>query len=225
MPYDRISDLPEPVKNVLPREAAEVWRAAFNSAEKAGNSEESAARIAWSAVKRAGWEKGPNGTWVKVKAAKEAESFFNWLMELVSKAVRLSKQRESPKPKGETVTKQLITGILKVDQEKQIVSGIVLEPDTEDAQGDIISAEEIEKAAHGFLVKSRVVGKFHSEVAKADVVESYIAPQDFTINDQTVKKGSWVMSVKVHDPDLWEQIKAGEVTGFSIGAVGIRQSI
>ena len=33
------------------------------------------------------------------------------------------------------------------------------------------------------------------------------------------------MSVKVHDPDLWEQIKAGEVTGFSIGAVGIRQSI
>jgi len=62
-------------------------------------------------------------------------------------------------------------------------------------------------------------------VAKADVVESYIAPQDFTINDQTVKKGSWVMSVKVHCPDLWEQIKAGEVTGFSIGAVGIRQSI
>ena len=30
----------------------------------------------------------------------------------------------------------------------------MLEPDTEDAQGDIISAEEIEKAAHGFLVKS-----------------------------------------------------------------------
>src|SRR5690606_5479092 len=105
MPYDRISDLPGPVQNVLPREAAEVWSAAFNSAEKAGNSEESAARIAWSAVKRAGWEKLADGTWAKTKAKKEAESFFNWLMELVSKAARLSKQRESPKPKGETVTK------------------------------------------------------------------------------------------------------------------------
>lgn len=40
--------------------------------------------------------------------------------------------------------------ILKADSEKHTVTGIVYEPDTEDSQGDFMTAEEIEKAAHYF---------------------------------------------------------------------------
>jgi len=31
-----------------------------------------------------------------------------------------------------------------------------------------------------------------------------------------------VMAVKVHDPGLWQAIKKGEITGFSIGGHGTR---
>ena len=241
MPYDTISDLPDTVKESLPAEAAEIWMSAYNSAEKAGRSEAERARIAWGAVKAAGWEKQEDGSWVKKEAQKEElEHFYQmakgvfpgWLMEIINKAARLyqdrkdkgSRQVQADQIEKQSVKKHLITGILKVDDEKQIVTGIVLEPDVEDAQGDIISAEEIEKAAHGFLAKSRVVGKGHAEVAKAEVVESYVAPQDFVIGGEQVRKGTWLMSVKIHDPELWDEVKRGEITGFSIGAIGIRQS-
>jgi cation transport regulator len=34
VPYDDLSDLPESVRNNLPRHAQEIYRAAFNSAEE-----------------------------------------------------------------------------------------------------------------------------------------------------------------------------------------------
>ena len=105
------------------------------------------------------------------------------------------------------------------------MTGIVLEPETVDAQGDIISADVIEKSAHSFLAKSRVIGKQHKGRAKAEVVESYIAPNDMVMGEQNVKKGTWIMSVKVHDKSLWEEVKAGEITGFSIGALGVREQV
>lgn len=104
----------------------------------------------------------------------------------------------------------------KQDVEKQLVFGVVMEPDAEDTQGDFSNEEEIEKAAHLFLRKSRIIGKSHKLKAKAEVVESYIAREAATIDGQEVKKGSWVMVTKIHDKELWEGIKSGEFTGFSI---------
>jgi cation transport regulator ChaB len=63
MPYDRNSDLPDSVKNVLPAAAQTIWRSAFNSAEEQYDSEETAFRIAWSAVQKAGYQKGSDGQW------------------------------------------------------------------------------------------------------------------------------------------------------------------
>jgi len=115
--------------------------------------------------------------------------------------------------------------IAKADEELRIVYGVVLEPDSEDLQGDIISADTIEKAAHGYLRASRVVGDSHATQANAEVVESYIAQADFQLGEQTVKKGSWVMGVKVHDDELWAAVKAGEMGGFSIGGYGVREDL
>lgn len=53
-------------------------------------------------------------------------------------------------------------------------------------------------------------GKFH-------IREIYQAPGDFTLNNRPVRKGTWVMGVHIVDDLLWEAIKAGRITGFSIG--------
>jgi hypothetical protein len=106
--------------------------------------------------------------------------------------------------------------------DRQIVYGVVSEPHTIDLQGDRLSPEEIEKAAHAFMVNSRKVNKGHGGPTAADVLESFIAPGDFTVNGSQVKKGSWVMAVKVNDPDVWQAVKKGFITGFSIGGKGRR---
>ncbi|MGG0813947.1 XkdF-like putative serine protease domain-containing protein [Paenibacillus alvei] len=41
--------------------------------------------------------------------------------------------------------------ITKADKARQIVYGVVYEPDVEDAHEDTMTADEIEKAAHGFM--------------------------------------------------------------------------
>lgn len=116
-----------------------------------------------------------------------------------------------------------IIKLLKSQEDKRIVGGVVLEPDTIDAQDDVISGSEIESAAHRFLKESRIVGYRHVIKAPAYVVESYIAPIDFEYGSEKIKKGSWIVSVKVDDEDLWKEIKSGNLTAFSIGGFGIRE--
>lgn len=103
--------------------------------------------------------------------------------------------------------------------EKQIVYGIVLEPEVVDSQGDIYSAAEIEGACHRYLEDFQNIGHMHATLINqsAVTVESYIAPADFSMGGQTVKAGTWVMAVHVLNDALWKQIKDGDLTGFSIG--------
>jgi len=112
--------------------------------------------------------------------------------------------------------------ILKRDDDKQLVTGVVLEPEVEDAHGDVISVEEVEKAAHNFMRESRVIGLQHKEQGPAEVVESFITKEEMNIGGEKVVKGAWVMTVKVHDVDIWKAVKSGEFTGFSIGGTGMR---
>lgn len=72
MPYNSNSQLPDSVKNVLPKHAQDIYREAFNSAhdeykspaKRKGSSdrEETAHRVAWNAVKSK-YEKGGDGKW------------------------------------------------------------------------------------------------------------------------------------------------------------------
>lgn len=51
--------------------------------------------------------------------------------------------------------------IAKADDAQRLVYGIVYEPHVEDAHGDCMTPEEIEKAAHGFLKDAREIDKQH----------------------------------------------------------------
>jgi len=72
MPYDKVAELPDSVKENLPNHAQEIYRAAFNNAwdeyadasqRRGGDSrEETAHKVAWAAVKEK-YEKR-NDKWV-----------------------------------------------------------------------------------------------------------------------------------------------------------------
>lgn len=64
MPYQEINALPDSVKNHLPKHAQEIFLAAFNSAIEEYHEEETAFKVAWSAVKHK-YEKGADGNWHK----------------------------------------------------------------------------------------------------------------------------------------------------------------
>lgn len=74
MPYDRLSDLPEGVRDNLPKHAQEIYKEAYNSAfdqysdpdDRRGDDsrEETAHKVAWSAVKNE-YHKNDDGKWVK----------------------------------------------------------------------------------------------------------------------------------------------------------------
>lgn len=110
----------------------------------------------------------------------------------------------------------------KTDEDKRLVYGIVLAPNEIDTQNDMIFPEEIEKAAHNFLQQSRVLGEQHETVADSEIVESYITPEDTILQEQEVKKGTWIVVSKVHSDELWKDIKDGIYTGYSIGGTGKR---
>ena len=75
MPYEQLSELPDSVRNSLPRHAQEIYRAAFNSAwehydqpeeRRGGRSrEETAHAIAWHAVEQKYEKDSQSDTWVE----------------------------------------------------------------------------------------------------------------------------------------------------------------
>lgn len=72
MPYKTISDLPDSVRDHVPKHAQEIYKEAFNSAwveyadknERRGDEsrEEAAHKVAWAAVKKK-YRKGGDGDW------------------------------------------------------------------------------------------------------------------------------------------------------------------
>jgi len=113
--------------------------------------------------------------------------------------------------------------VLKYDDERQVVYGVVYEPHVIDAQGDYADEDAIMDAAHSYMLGGAVVKLDHAEETdQAAVVESYIAPVDFELGGEPVRAGSWVMAVKVADAELWQRVKGGEYEGYSFGGEVLR---
>lgn len=112
--------------------------------------------------------------------------------------------------------------ISKIDEDKRIVYGEVLVPGEIDSQGDILTKEEVERVAHDFMLKIQktkgekgIIGKQHSDIVFGKhgyPVESYIEKDT----------GAWVLGTYVTNDETWQEIKKGEITGYSIGGVGER---
>jgi len=137
--------------------------------------------------------------------------------------------------------------IRKADEEKRIVYGVVLDPygksgPEADAHNDWNPPGEIEKTAHEFAKRSRVIGLQHSKKADAQLVESWVeqypSRQDYLsalagqphrvyrrqFGDDVLHSGAWVMGVELGQEE-WKLYKAGKLNAFSPGGVGARRSI
>ena len=112
--------------------------------------------------------------------------------------------------------------IVKTDAANHYVTGIVYEPMTEDSHGNYMTEEEIVKACYWYSENGDKVDLQHSfePLDGCSVVENWVAKADFKVGDEEVKKGTWLMTVKVTDGDVWKGIENGEITGLSMGGIG-----
>ena len=132
--------------------------------------------------------------------------------EVERKMKRLAKKMAEP-------TDTISGTIIKGEDEKQIVYGVVMEPMENDTDANWTTPSEIEEAAHYFMKNFRLIDTQHTrQDIDATPVESWIAHEDTQIGGQDVKAGSWVMGVKVESEGDWDKIKEGEYAGFSIDA-------
>jgi len=142
-------------------------------------------------------------------------------------------------------SKEFKTRFFKQDDEERIVYGIVLEPDVVDSQGDVIDKEEIRKAMHTWMEEYQLISYMHQDSSGNLLPLSAIEPDSSPILDsvrviacfqapvtyydpesgELIREGTWVLGTRIRDPMLWDKIKRGEITGYSIGGEGIREEI
>lgn len=118
-----------------------------------------------------------------------------------------------------------------VEDEQRIITGPVMIPEKRmlrlDDYGNeyyvYFSEETIKQAAYRWL-QENMNHQFNLEHStntnKVDVIESWIVND--SRNDKaaslgfSLPKGTWMMSCKVNDDELWQSIKEGEYNGFSV---------
>ena len=126
------------------------------------------------------------------------------------------------------------------DIEKRQVFGYILVPDEPDWQGDVISKDEIEKAAHSLLEnlskgRARGQGATENHIRITDsqgndlgyIIESVIDKDGAVAKTHGLAgvDGAWWLGMQVESVETWGKIEKGEITGFSMGGSGVRQPI
>lgn len=208
MPYKYPDNIPEGIKN-LPAEAQKTWVTIYNNAHEQykdrPEGEALANATAWAGLRRAGWEQR-DGKWVKITTQGKADERGN-----------------SNMTKTEDIEKVWSIDFVKVEEEKHLVTGIVMEPEVEDTYGDIISAEEIEKAMIHFMEGEPKIRVEHDPNSrpKVAIIENWIEREGRVIGKQLIRAGTWLMTTKVLDDKVWQKIKSGELTGYSFRGPGI----
>lgn len=119
----------------------------------------------------------------------------------------------------------------KADSTGRYVRGwaSVIEQDgqpVEDWQGDVISMDELRKAAHGYITRARVAKAMHKGAKVGEVVESVIVDDDFckAMGIADTRRGWWI-GMQINDPAVREQVKKGVLKAFSIGGKGRRKKL
>ena len=116
----------------------------------------------------------------------------------------------------------------KVDLEERRILGVVLEPEVYDLHKDIYSAEDVELACKCFeehCMQPNLQHMVNLQNGAVTIEKSFIQPVDCQIGEQVVKAGSWLQQWKINDDDLWEAVKNGDFTGFSVGCLAVYEDI
>jgi phage head maturation protease len=119
----------------------------------------------------------------------------------------------------------------EVDAEKRILMGAALVPNKQiyrrnkDKEYYIYFSEDtVRKASELFLMRSNQNNATYEHERKMldgmSVVESWIIEDEKTDKSRlynfNLPKGTWMISMKVNNDDVWQKVKDGDVKGFSI---------
>ena len=120
-------------------------------------------------------------------------------------------------------TKQI--AIKKSDDEEGVVYGIVYSPLQKDTDDEYATADEIKKAAYGFMKNKNTanVDKDHSfDIEKAYVAQSWITKEnDAIFPDEPV--GSWAVAIQLEDEELIKSVKDGDIAGISMAGTATKE--
>lgn len=125
--------------------------------------------------------------------------------------------------------------IVRKSEDKRLVFGwanVVATPDDEivkDRQQDmILNSWELEKAAYNYMIRSRQAGEEHLQVGVGKAVESMVFTKDkmdqLGIPQGTLPVGWWI-GFHVNDNDVWELVKSGDYSCFSVHGTGLRKKV
>ena len=113
-----------------------------------------------------------------------------------------------------------------LNEEKQIATFIVLEPQdpdlTTDLHADTYDAETIADACYQFNknMHLRKANLHHAvDTDGYEFLESYILPADMSIENKIIKAGTWLMTLRCSDW-IWAGIKSGAFNGVSVQCKG-----
>lgn len=137
----------------------------------------------------------------------------------------ITKSGEEKKKPREPPAEKRKFHIAKMDDEKMLAFGwanVAIRADgevIEDWQDDIVEPEELERAAYNFVELYREGGEMHERGGAAVLIESVVFTEEkmkaIGIPEGTLPIGWWI-GFKVLDDDVWEKVKDGTYSMFSI---------
>lgn len=120
--------------------------------------------------------------------------------------------------------------LAEVDTDKRILMGAALVPDKmiyrkngKEEFNVFFSKDTIKKASELFLIngnQNNVTLMHDKSIKDMSVVESWIIDNPEMDKSKeygfSLPKGTWMLSMKVNNDEIWNKVKAGEIKGFSI---------
>lgn len=125
--------------------------------------------------------------------------------------------------------------IQEVDDDKRLCFGwasIIIDKDGNqvvDHQQDLIEPDELENAAYRFVEHYREGGEMHERGGTAVLIESLLLTKEkaevLGVPPGTLPECGWWVGFKITDDEVWNKIKDGTYTMFSIEGKAIREEI
>lgn len=122
--------------------------------------------------------------------------------------------------------------VMKSDDDKRLVFGwanVAIRVDGEqivDWQQDAIDTEDLEKAAYEYVAEFGTAGEMHQRGGVGRVIESIVFTKEkadaLGIPQDLLPQGWWI-GFKIEDDEVWQKIKSGEYSMFSIEGKALRE--
>ena len=103
-----------------------------------------------------------------------------------------------------------------------IIKGPILIPNVPDMSGDILDEETIRKAALIIARNGVLTDVQHTLRNVGKILELYVLDSPIPWMNQTLPKGTVMISIDVIDDDIQQGIRDGKLRGFSILAAPTR---